>query len=287
MLQNDFTDPRWRTAAKKNAYALLGLRRFEYAAAFFLLADAPSDALSVLASPSQVGDLQLAIAVGRVYCGDDSKVFRELLRKYVLPAAARKGDRWMTSCAFWMLEDVGSKHKALEALLEPVEPLVEVEDGMEEGAKSWRNDEPGLVWYYDMLREKIRRTPGEKVRLLSPRQEHDLVMRCAIMYSRSGLDRLALRLVRDWRYSEPLTWPRAGTVAADGMKAQESTINDGEGGDASESDEEAEAGDEVTGKDEKQKPQEATEPPPAETAPQRKKVTEEPSAASILDNFNF
>jgi len=44
---NDFTQERWRKAALKNAYALLGKQRFEHAAAFFLLGNAIWDAVQV------------------------------------------------------------------------------------------------------------------------------------------------------------------------------------------------------------------------------------------------
>lgn len=37
LLANDFTAERWRTAALKNAFALLGKHRYDYAAAFFFL----------------------------------------------------------------------------------------------------------------------------------------------------------------------------------------------------------------------------------------------------------
>jgi len=45
--KNDFTEDRWRKAALKNAYALLGLQRFLHAAAFFLLAGSLRDAVDV------------------------------------------------------------------------------------------------------------------------------------------------------------------------------------------------------------------------------------------------
>lgn len=45
---NNFTEERWRKAALKNAFALLGKQRFEHAAAFFLLAGALTDALEVI-----------------------------------------------------------------------------------------------------------------------------------------------------------------------------------------------------------------------------------------------
>lgn len=45
---NNFSEDRWRKAALKNAYALLGKQRFEHAAAFFLLAGALRDAIEVV-----------------------------------------------------------------------------------------------------------------------------------------------------------------------------------------------------------------------------------------------
>lgn len=100
-LANNFDDPKWRTAALKNAYALMSKRRFEYAAAFFLLADHLSDAVNVCLS--QLKDLQLAIAVARVYEGDQGPVLRKLLEEQVLSIAAQEGNRWLASWAFWML----------------------------------------------------------------------------------------------------------------------------------------------------------------------------------------
>lgn len=129
LLANNFSDARWKTAALKNAYALLGKRRYgalqlgffgplerliaptEYAASFFLLADNLQGAVGVLAS--QLGDVQLAIAVARVYEGDDGPVLRGLLENKVLPKAAEDGDEWLGSWAFWML---GQKELALQAL---------------------------------------------------------------------------------------------------------------------------------------------------------------------------
>lgn len=45
---NNFEEDRWRKAALKNAFALLGKQRFEHAAAFFLLAGALRDAVEVI-----------------------------------------------------------------------------------------------------------------------------------------------------------------------------------------------------------------------------------------------
>jgi hypothetical protein len=52
---------------------------------------------------NQLKDLQLAIAVARVYEGDTGPVLRRLLEEEVLTIAAQEGNRWLASWAFWML----------------------------------------------------------------------------------------------------------------------------------------------------------------------------------------
>jgi len=66
---NDFSQERWRKAALKNAYALLGKQRFEHAAGFFLLAGSLKDALEVCLA--KLKDIQLALVVARLYEGGD------------------------------------------------------------------------------------------------------------------------------------------------------------------------------------------------------------------------
>jgi hypothetical protein len=75
--------------------------QLEYAAAFFLLADCLKDAVNVILN--QLKDLQLAIAVTRVYEGERGPILKELLEEKVLPLAAQEGNRWLASWAFWML----------------------------------------------------------------------------------------------------------------------------------------------------------------------------------------
>ena len=90
----------------------------EYAASFFLLADSLQDAVNVCAN--QLHDLQLAIAIARVYDGDQSKILHSLLRKKVLPLAALRGDRWLATWAFWMLGRQDLAEKALIVSLSTV-----------------------------------------------------------------------------------------------------------------------------------------------------------------------
>lgn len=84
----------------------------EYAAAFFLLADHLQDAVNVCLN--QMKDLQLAIAVARVYEGDQGPVLRRLLEHEVLVIASQEGNRWLASWAFWMLH---RKDMAVRALV--------------------------------------------------------------------------------------------------------------------------------------------------------------------------
>jgi hypothetical protein len=122
-LVNDFELPRWRSAALKNAFALLSKQRFResplslfseriaretderqrvvFAAAFFLLGNSLKDAVNVCLR--QLDDFQLAIAITRVHEGDNGPVLRVILEETVLPLAFKQGFRWLASWSFWML----------------------------------------------------------------------------------------------------------------------------------------------------------------------------------------
>lgn len=101
-LSNDFSQPRWRTAALKNAFALLSKQRFEYAAAFFLLGGGLKDAVNVCVR--QLDDFQLAIALARVAEeGEEKPILNDLLKTVVIPVAFQKGNRWLASWAFWLM----------------------------------------------------------------------------------------------------------------------------------------------------------------------------------------
>ena len=52
--KQNFSEDRWRKAALKNAFALLGKQRFMHAAAFFLLGGAVRDAIEVRSKAIQV-----------------------------------------------------------------------------------------------------------------------------------------------------------------------------------------------------------------------------------------
>ncbi|KAL5339866.1 RAVE protein 1 C terminal-domain-containing protein [Aspergillus crustosus] len=204
LLANDFREPRWQTTALKNAYALLGKRRFEYAATFFLLADHLRDAAFVCLN--QVGDMQLAIAITRAYEGDDGPVLKEILETRVLPEAALDGNRWMASWAFWML---GRRDMAVRSLISPIESLLsspaspETPGSIPLQAKSYLSNDPALVVLYKQLREKTLQTLKGASKI-SAKAEWDFVLRNARLYDRMGCDLLALDLVRHWEFLKEL-----------------------------------------------------------------------------------
>ncbi|KAI9690129.1 MAG: regulator of (H+)-ATPase in vacuolar membrane [Bathelium mastoideum] len=199
LLANNFQEQRWKTAAQKNAYALMGKRRFEYAAAFFLLSDSLKDAVNVIAN--QMQDLQLAIAVARVYEGDNGPVLQAFLEDKVLPLAAEQGNRWQATWAFWMLQQ---RDRAVRSLVSPIHILLFPPTSPVGNlhAKSFLTDDPALVVLYKQLREKSLQTL-KGAAMIPPREEWDFVTHTARLYGRMGCDLLALDLVRNWEFLPP------------------------------------------------------------------------------------
>jgi hypothetical protein len=197
-LKRDFTLDENRTAARKNAYALMGKRRFEYAAAFFLLANDPASAIRILAGQCQ--DLPLAIAVARVYCEDGSPELMKFMEERVLPSARQAGDRWLLS---WVHEMMGHSHLAAQALVVPVDKF-EVKDA-ERLPRHWQQDDPLTLKLYRHLRDRPAK-PGQskKSRSLGGEQhEYRAILRAARILRKMGLWLLALELVSTWRFSTP------------------------------------------------------------------------------------
>ncbi|EMD60047.1 hypothetical protein GGP41_009455 [Bipolaris sorokiniana] len=197
LLSNNFNEDRWKTAALKNAYALMGRRRFEYAASFFLLADRLDVAVNVL--HTQLGDTQLAIAVARVYGGDESPVLLDFLKNKILPQAAREGNRWLAIWAYWLLN---RKDMAVRALVTPLSDLIDTSESPDPLAKSYLTDDPALVVLYKQLREKSLQTLRGAT-MIGMREEWDFVLHTAGLYDRMGCDVLALDLVKTWEFLLP------------------------------------------------------------------------------------
>uniref|UniRef100_A0A663FBW9 Dmx like 1 n=1 Tax=Aquila chrysaetos chrysaetos TaxID=223781 RepID=A0A663FBW9_AQUCH len=144
---NNFTEDRWRKAALKNAFSLLGKQRFEHSAAFFLLAGHLKDAVEVCVE--KLNDIQLALVISRLYESEfeASSTYKSVLQKRILgsvfPAKESSGnmhcDPFLRSMAYWILEDYS---KALDTLIKH-----SVEDG--DGSSSCN---PAVFNFYNYLR---------------------------------------------------------------------------------------------------------------------------------------
>ncbi|KAI9784405.1 MAG: regulator of (H+)-ATPase in vacuolar membrane [Peltula sp. TS41687] len=227
-LGNNFQDTRWKTAALKNAYALLGRHRYEYAAAFFLLADSLKDAINTCVN--QLDDLQLGITIARVYEGDDGPVLRDLLETHVLPMAAAEGNRWLATWTFWMLN---RRDMAVRALVSPLDTLLPQQINSTHNnplqSKFYLTDDPALVIAYRQLREKTLQTLRGATQV-SQRTEWDFLIHHARLYDRMGCDLLALDLVRNWEFlyqpAPALRTKQHATGAKEKLKRSENPFED-------------------------------------------------------------
>lgn len=157
----------------------------------------------------QLKDLQLAIAIARVYEGDDCPVLRRILQDEVLSLAAREGNRWLASWAFWML---GRKDMAVRALVvralprigrvsddtdntsqTPVYALIETPYSPDIKSRLFLTDDPALVVLYSQLRQQTLSTLRGASKV-TPKVEWEFVLHSAKLYDRMGCDLLGLDL---------------------------------------------------------------------------------------------
>ncbi|XP_044774159.1 dmX-like protein 2 isoform X9 [Neomonachus schauinslandi] len=121
---HNFNEDRWRKAALKNAFSLLGKQRFEQSAAFFLLAGSLKDAIEVCLEKME--DIQLAMVIARLYESEfeTSSTYISILKQKIL-GCQKDGsgfdckrlhpDPFLRSLAYWVMKDY---NRALDTLLE-------------------------------------------------------------------------------------------------------------------------------------------------------------------------
>ncbi|KAI8899669.1 RAVE protein 1 C terminal-domain-containing protein [Globomyces pollinis-pini] len=186
-LANDFNEDRWKNAALKNAYALLGKQRYEYSAAFFLLADRLKDAVNVCVK--NLNDPQLAISLCRVYEGENGPVLLETLKSQLIPNACQAGDRWV-SCILWTYYN--NRDNAFYSITRPLQSLLE--EPMEIDV-SYDTFDPNLLLLYYHLKVAYKSLIMAKVPQLTSAEETHLLINCAQSYDRLGCPGLALELI--------------------------------------------------------------------------------------------
>ncbi|XP_043915100.1 dmX-like protein 1 [Protopterus annectens] len=152
---NNFNEDRWRKAALKNAFSLLGKQRFEHSAAFFLLAGSLKDAVEVCLE--KLNDVQLALVISRLYESEfeTSTMYKSILQTRILgiraagksaSQARRHSDPFLRSMSYWILLDYS---RALETLLEQ---STEEEDETEMGDGITSSCSPVVFNFYNYLR---------------------------------------------------------------------------------------------------------------------------------------
>uniref|UniRef100_A0AAR2L8Q1 RAVE complex protein Rav1 C-terminal domain-containing protein n=1 Tax=Pygocentrus nattereri TaxID=42514 RepID=A0AAR2L8Q1_PYGNA len=146
---NNFNEDRWRKAALKNAFSLLGKQRFQHSAAFFLLAGSLKDAVEVCLEKMQ--DLQLALVISRLYESEfeTSSTYKKILQRYVLGQDHQipmHQDPFLRSMAYWVLDDYS---RALDTLLEQPNPNV---DALNQGTTAVSPCNPEVFNFYTYLR---------------------------------------------------------------------------------------------------------------------------------------
>ncbi|GAA5892396.1 hypothetical protein JCM5296_003587 [Sporobolomyces johnsonii] len=198
-LANDFDEPRWKSAALKNAFALLSKQRFLFAAAFFLLGDSLKDAVNVCLR--QLDDFPLAIALARTYEGDDGTVLKTILEQTVVPMAFKEGFRWLGSWAFWMLN---RRDLAIQIIFTPLPALAVKLPYKIEAVSNPSREDPSLVLLFARLRSWSLQTVRGAI-AVPGRTEFNFVLHISRILCRMGCHILALNLLRTYSFQRPST----------------------------------------------------------------------------------
>ncbi|CUM51261.1 uncharacterized protein AC631_02488 [Debaryomyces fabryi] len=214
-LANDFNEQRWKSAALKNAYVLMGKHRYIDAAYFFLLADALKDCCNVIAT--KLNDVQLAIAIAKIYAAtskgtiSEKEIIKNLIENYMVPEVLKNGDRWITSWIFWELEE---NEISIQALIKsPIEIIKQHKSKFSDdcykyyiskitpqfSSMSFLKDDPVLVILFHALRQKtVKYLKGSLS--IAPEEEFNFIIKVCSIYTRMGCDYLAVVLIRNWSF---------------------------------------------------------------------------------------
>ncbi|MCP8716651.1 MAG: hypothetical protein M5E90_04445 [Asgard group archaeon] len=206
-LNNDFTQHRWKSAALKNAFVLLGKHRYIDAAYFFLLGDSPLDCCNILAN--KLNDPTLAIAIAKIYGklkinDEKNELLYQVIERYVLPDAIKNGDRWTTSWIFWQIKE---KELSIQALIKSPIDMVSKHSNFDipkdlqvstKGQSFLRDDPVLIILFNDLRNKKINYLKGSLN--ISKDEEFQFIIKVCMIYTRMGCDYLALELLRNWTF---------------------------------------------------------------------------------------
>lgn len=207
-LSNDFTIPRWKSAAFKNAYVLLGKHRYSEAASFFLLAGSIKDSVSVIMK--QMNDIPLAIAVAKCYDGSsngDGMMY--ILQRSIIPKGIDENDRWRLSWCFNILND---KRMEIKALILPFNEIIDEfnkifkfkfklsNENLNISLRSKNIEDPILLLVYETLKNK-KLIYFQSSNEIPMKIEFDFILNVSSMYTKLGCDWLGLNLIKKWKFN--------------------------------------------------------------------------------------
>ncbi|KAJ9109163.1 hypothetical protein QFC21_000491 [Naganishia friedmannii] len=195
-LQNNFEDPRWQSAAVKNAYALLGKQRFQYAAAFFLLGDRPKDAIHVCIK--QLQDYDLAIFIARTR-HDRATLLPWLIETYLRPKGEATCDKWLLHWCHWVQ---GQKENAIRVLYAPraEQPAT---DSIPAADEYHRDDATTMAVLLSDFKTRAE-TTKLCANVVPIELETEIVRYSASRLRAIGCEALALSVIRDWHFTPPV-----------------------------------------------------------------------------------
>ena len=113
---NDFSQERWKSAALKNAYALMKQHKYELAAAFFILGGKILESARVI--EKNMGDVQLALFIIRVFEHTsvnvrENTITKEWIEGRLVEFAREKNDYWLLYVAYKLLDKTSDIKKEL------------------------------------------------------------------------------------------------------------------------------------------------------------------------------
>ncbi|KAJ2744434.1 regulator of (H+)-ATPase in vacuolar membrane [Coemansia sp. BCRC 34301] len=189
-MANDFGEPRWKTAAAKNAYVLLSRQRYLDAATFFLLSGKLADAATICVT--QLKDVQLAVTICRCYEGDSGPVLKGLLWKHILPGAFKRQDRWLASLLFGV---INRYDLVLQSLTDDLARLA-AEIGVESGASSYSKMDPLDTELLILYRSMLTHSPKYRAPLVT---QAELIAQTITIFECLGAPIMSLVVLEWWR----------------------------------------------------------------------------------------
>lgn len=146
-------------------------------------------------------DVQLAVALARVVEGrDDGPVLRNILYETIIPLAFKKGNRWLGSWAFWLLNrrdlavrilvvsNPSISRGALSLTANRQTPLQDVASALDIPIKEFGNphyDDPSLALLFSQLKSKTLQT-AKGTSDISGNAEFNFVLQIARVFIRMG-----------------------------------------------------------------------------------------------------